>query len=146
MLPGSRLGEVQRLLPVFIETLRRLQAGRPPFSVAVPLVAHVAPIVRDMLASSGLDFVTINDEADKFDGFAASDLALVKSGTATLELALSRVPAIIAYRLNPISQSLLVTNAVGRYVGLPNIILDREVMPGIAAISMQGRSSRGGAG
>jgi lipid-A-disaccharide synthase len=129
MLPGSRKGEVERLLPVFIETIRRVQAGRPPMTLVVPTVPHVAVQVKDGLAGSGLEAIFVDSEAEKFDAFAASDGAVAKSGTVTLELALSGVPAIVAYRVNALSYAIAIRLANFKYAALPNLILDRPLMP-----------------
>jgi lipid-A-disaccharide synthase len=129
MLPGSRRGEVDRLLPVFIAALRRLQKGREPFIVAVPVPDYLHETVRAGLSGSGLKTVLLSGDTEKFDAFAAAELALAKSGTVTLELALSGVPAVIAYRVHPVSHFIARRLAVGKYVGLPNVILDRPLMP-----------------
>jgi lipid-A-disaccharide synthase len=129
MLPGSRAGEIDRLLPVFVEALSGLKWGRQPFAVAVPVPEHLQAKVRAGMADSGLETIFITGEAEKFDAFAAAELALAKSGTVTLELALSGVPAVIAYRIHPISHFIARRLAVGKYAGLPNVILDRPLVP-----------------
>jgi lipid-A-disaccharide synthase len=129
MLPGSRTGEIDRMLPVFLETLRRLQSGRAPFAVAVPVPDYLAAKVRAGMLGSGLDAIMLSGDAEKFDAFAAAEVALAKSGTVTLELALSAVPAVIAYKVNRISYFIAKRLQVGRYAGLPNVILDRPLMP-----------------
>jgi lipid-A-disaccharide synthase len=129
MLPGSRNGEVERLLPVFIETLQRVQTGRPRMTIVVPTVPHVAARVNRLLMGSGLDTVLIEGDAEKFDAFAVSEVALAKSGTVTLELALSGVPAIVAYRVNALSYAIAIRLANFKYAALPNLVLDRLLMP-----------------
>ena len=129
MLPGSRTGEIERMLPVFLEAARRLQRGRGVFTVVVPVPAYLAGKVRAGLTNSGLDCVLIEGEAEKFDAFAAAELALAKSGTVTLELALSGVPTVIAYRINRLTHFIAVRMTFGKYAGLPNVILDRPLMP-----------------
>jgi lipid-A-disaccharide synthase len=129
MLPGSRAGEVGRLLPVFLDALRRLQAGRPPFTVAVPVPAYLADRVRAGIADAGLEAILVEGDREKFDAFEAADLALAKSGTVTLELALSGVPAVIAYKVNWLSYQIASRMASIRYVGLPNVILGRGLVP-----------------
>ncbi len=129
MLPGSRGTEIDRLLPIFIAALRRLQSGREAFTTVVPVPPYLAAKVRAGLADSGLDTVLIEGETEKFDAFAAADLALAKSGTVTLELALSGVPAVIAYRVNWLSYFIASRMASLKYAGLPNVILDRLLMP-----------------
>jgi lipid-A-disaccharide synthase len=129
MLPGSRAGEIDRMLPVFIEALRRLQVGRGAFTIALPVPAYLVDTVRAGMAGAGLDAVLITGDAEKFDAFAAAELALAKSGTVTLELALSGVPTVIAYRINPLTHFIAVRMTFGKYAGLPNVILDRFLMP-----------------
>jgi lipid-A-disaccharide synthase len=129
MLPGSRTGEIDRLLPVFLQALRRLRQGRAPFTVAVPVPDYLEERVRAGLAGSGLETVVLTGDVEKFDAFAAAEAALAKSGTVTLELALSGVPAVIAYKVNPVSYRIAKRLQVGKYVGLPNVILDRPLMP-----------------
>lgn len=129
MLPGSRAGEIDRMLPVFTEALRRLQAGRGAFTIAVPVPAYLADKMRAGMAALGMDTVLITDDAEKFDAFAAAELALAKSGTVTLELALSGVPAVIGYRINRLTHFIAVRMTFGKYAGLPNVILDRPLMP-----------------
>jgi lipid-A-disaccharide synthase len=128
MLPGSRPGEVERLLPIFVAALQRLQ-GKHSFVAAVPVVPAVAHYVRAGLAGSGLDAILVEGEADKFDAFAAAQAALAKSGTGTLELALCSVPSVIAYRVNALSYAIARRMGRVRFIGLPNIILDRALMP-----------------
>jgi len=69
-------------------------------------------------------------EDDTYNLIGASDLALVSSGTATLECALLERPMVIVYRLGPLSYVLgrLLVRGV-RYIGMPNIVAGREVVP-----------------
>ncbi len=129
MLPGSRVGEVERMLGVFLKGLKLLQAGRPAFTVAVPAPAHIADRVKAGLAASGFDAIVVQGDADKFDAFAAADVALGKSGTVTLELALSGVPTVVAYRINRLTHFIVSRIITGKYAALPNVILDRQLMP-----------------
>jgi len=129
MLPGSRVGEIDRIMPVFQEALRRLQQGRAPFTVVVPVPDYLAGKVRAGLDGSSLETILLTGDAEKFDAFATAELALAKSGTVTLELALSGVPAVIGYRINRLTHFIAVRMTFGKYAGLPNVILDRPLMP-----------------
>ncbi len=129
MLPGSRQGEVNRLLPIFVDALKRVQSNRPGMTVIVPVAPEMTAQVRGALAQSGFDSLVIEGDVEKFDGFAAAEVALAKSGTVTLELALAGVPAVIAYRINPITHAIVSRIVRGRFAGLPNVILGRELMP-----------------
>ena len=129
VLPGSRSGEVRRLLPVFRETLERLAGNIPALHLAVPTVGTVAELVRDAVAGWPWPVTVTLGEEEKQDAFAASRAALGASGTVALELALAGVPQVTAYRLNP------ATALIGRAVVRTrrfcpvNIVLDRPVVP-----------------
>lgn len=128
ILPGSRPGEVARHLDIFRETARQLGAGRKLVTV-MPTVRGVAAQVRAGTAEWPGRCIVVEGEAEKFDAFAASDVALAASGTVALELALANVPAVVAYRVNPVSAWLARRFITVRYVNLVNILLDRPVVP-----------------
>lgn len=129
VLPGSRRGETARLLPVFGATLGHLKRARPRLRAVVPTVAGVAGDVSRVVAKWPVPALVIDGESEKFDGFAASDAALAASGTVALELALARVPTVIAYRVNPLTAWLLRRLIRIPYANLVNIVLEREVVP-----------------
>ncbi|MGV6871105.1 lipid-A-disaccharide synthase [Pseudochelatococcus sp. B33] len=129
VLPGSRRSEVARLLPVFAETLPLLaeQAGRP-LRFVLPAVAHVAPMIREAVAQWPVKPDIIDGEAEKHAAFRRAHAALAASGTVTLELALSGVPMVVAYKVSwlesQVRHFLTVTT-----VTYANLILDEHVIP-----------------
>ena len=129
VLPGSRRGETARLLPVFGATLGLLKRTRPRLHAVVPTVGAVAGGVSEAAAGWPVPALVVDSESEKFDGFAASDAALAASGTVALELALARVPAVIAYRVNPLTAWLARRLIRVPYANLVNIVLEREVVP-----------------
>ena len=129
VLPGSRGGEVNRLLPVFGEALRRLEGMVGPFRVAVPTVATVAEAVAAGVRDWPGRPLLLRGAADKYDAFAASRAALAASGTVALELALARVPMAVAYRLNPLTEVLLDRILKVRQVNLVNLLIGRPLVP-----------------
>ena len=129
VLPGSRAGEVGRHLPIFRATVTRLQKEWPDLHTVMPTVAGVADLVRASASTWPGRLTVVSGQAEKFNAFAAANVALAASGTVALELALSRVPAVIAYRLSPITAWLVRRAVKVRYVNLVNILLDRPVVP-----------------
>ncbi|HZU91678.1 MAG TPA: lipid-A-disaccharide synthase, partial [Stellaceae bacterium] len=122
VLPGSRSGEVARLLPIFGRTLALLEQAIGRFRVVVPTVATVAATVEQAVGAwPGRPIVVHRSEA-KYDGFAASRAALAASGTVALELALARLPMVVGYRLNPLSEALLARAVKVRQVNLVNLL------------------------
>jgi lipid-A-disaccharide synthase len=129
VLPGSRRGEVGRLLPIFAETAARLSRSVPGLVAVLPTLPAVAERVAASARSWPLPAIVLTDTSEKFDAFAAATAALAASGTVALELALSRTPAVVAYRVNPLTA--LVARQLIRvsHVALPNIIAGHTVMP-----------------
>src|SRR5437588_11086763 len=129
VLPGSRGGEVSRLLPIFGAALRRLEATPGPFRVAVPTVETVAERVTAGVRDWPGGPVVLRGAAAKYDAFTASRAALAASCTVALELALAGVPMVIAYRLNPLTEALLDKLLHVRRYSLVNLLLDHPVVP-----------------
>ena len=129
VLPGSRGGEVRRLLPIFGHALLRLERMVGPFRIAVPTVATVADLVSQGVRLWPGRPIVLRGMHDKYDAFAASRAALAASGTVALELAIARVPMAIAYRLNPLTEALLDRIVKVRQVNLINLLLDRPLVP-----------------
>lgn len=129
VLPGSRRGEVERLIGVFGEAARRVAARHPRLRVIVPTVEVVETAVRAAVADwPGQPIVTLS-ELEKFGAFAAADAALAASGTVSLELALCGCPTVVAYRMNAVTMAMARRFASVRWVSLANILLEREVIP-----------------
>ncbi|MFD2261267.1 lipid-A-disaccharide synthase [Lacibacterium aquatile] len=129
VLPGSRQGEVTRLLPVFAATVELLAEQVPGLQLVVPTVPQVADRVAEAIRSWPGDPLLVTDSVVKFDAFAASRAALAASGTVALELALAKLPAVIAYKVNPFTAWMLRRLLTIRYAALPNLILDEPLMP-----------------
>lgn len=129
VLPGSRRGEVTRLLPVFRAALEQVAATRPGLVAVVPTVATVAGTVRATVADWPLRTLVVEGDAAKYDAFAAAEVAVAASGTVALELALSGLPAVIAYRVNPVTAALVRRLIRVKYVNLVNLMLDRMLVP-----------------
>jgi lipid-A-disaccharide synthase len=122
VMPGSRQGEVARLLPVLDQALRHLRQDK--LVSVMPLAPSVAGFVQQATGSWTRRPVLVETEAAKHDAFAASAAALTKSGTSTLELALAGVPMALAYRVNPLSAAIAKRLVSVRYAGLVNLLAE----------------------
>lgn len=128
VLPGSRGGEVSRLMPVFGSALRLLEGMVGSHRVVVPTVETVAGAVAAGVRDWPGRPIVLRGVQPKYDAFAASRAALAASGSVALELALARLPMVVAYRLNPLTEALLDRVLKVRQVNLVNLILDRPVV------------------
>ncbi len=129
VLPGSRRGEVSRLTPVFGQALALLAADRPGLQAVIPTLDHVAPDVRALTSAWPVKATLLRGEPAKADAFAASDVALAASGTVSLELALAGLPAVIAYRMNPVTAFIGMRMLQVPYVTLVNLLAERGAVP-----------------
>jgi lipid-A-disaccharide synthase len=128
VLPGSRGGEVRRLIPIFGETLRLSAAAVGPFRVAVPTVETVAETVAEAVRNWPGEPVVLRGDAAKYDAFAASRAALAASGTVALELAMAGLPMTVGYRLSRPTEIMLDRVIKVRQVNLVNLILGRSLV------------------
>lgn len=129
LLPGSRQGEVSRLLPVFAETVTRLGRRFPDLQIVIPTVPSVDAHVRAAVSGWSNAPILVEDSQQKADVFAAADLALAASGTVTYELAAAGLPMVVAYRVAPVTALILRVLLKVRYASVVNLILSRPVVP-----------------
>jgi lipid-A-disaccharide synthase len=128
ILPGSRHSEVSRLLPEMLMACRIMTERISPLQFVLPFAGTLDPaFVQDILRQSPVKVNVIRDEI--YDVLAISDVAMVASGTATLETALLETPMVVVYKISPASY------AIGRrfiridHISLPNIIAGRAIVP-----------------
>lgn len=129
VLPGSRRSEIKVLLPDFAATLAILKERHPGLTVVVPTLGKVAAPVRVAAAYWPVPTIVVEGDGEKYDAMAASVTALAASGTVALELALARLPAVIAYRIHPLTYRLYRRLIRVKYANLVNIMLDRMLVP-----------------
>jgi lipid-A-disaccharide synthase len=129
VLPGSRAGEVDRLMPVFGDAVRRLSAGRPDLRVALGVADGVAGRLTARLATWPRRPFLVEGEAARLSAMRAATVALACSGTVTTELALAGCPMVVAYKLGPLTH--LVAKALIRtpYITLFNVAAGAFVAP-----------------
>lgn len=131
MLPGSRQSEVNRHAELFIETAAHIKRDYPNVRFLVPLVTRqTRNIFEKTLEARGYQDIPIQLLfGHAHDAMEASDFVLVASGTATLEAALLKRPMIITYRMSRLSWFVLKRMQYLPYVGLPNILAKRFIVP-----------------
>lgn len=135
VLPGSRASEIgalgERFLSVAIEMSASHQVVLPAASAAVHRQIRALPTWRQA-ESKGVLLLDPTRPADlsvSYQAMQAADLALVASGTATLEAALHGLPMVIAYRVPALTYWLMKRKAQVQRIGLPNLLLNRDLVP-----------------
>lgn len=131
ILPGSRNGEVSRLAPIYVDTIKRLSAERPATRFLVPLITRsTRDIFERALHERGANELPVRMMfGHAHDAMAAADVVLVASGTATLEAALLKRPMVISYKVG--KWTFRIVRAMGYlpWVGLPNILAREFLVP-----------------
>ncbi len=131
LLPGSRQSEVQAMADLFVRTARRLLELQPDATFLVPMVSretrHLFEETLYRLKAQDLPLTILFGHAH--DALIACDAALVASGTATLEAALLKRPMVISYKMPDLSWRIIKHKKYLPYVGLPNILAGRFVVP-----------------
>ncbi|MFT6674114.1 MAG: lipid-A-disaccharide synthase [Sulfitobacter sp.] len=137
MLPGSRTGEVSKLLPVFEQVAARLVQDRPEMRVVIPAAAPVAQVVKQAsLGWAGRPVVLDPSDLDlnaglsrKRAAFRAADVAVAASGTVSLELAAAQTPMVIAYDMNWLSRQIIGRMVTVDTVTLVNLVSETRSVP-----------------
>ncbi len=134
ILPGSRRGEVQRMLPVFLQTAALIQRYLPECQFVLPVAPGLSRawveecITREGQANPRIPKISIV-ERQTYDAMAASSLLLLASGTVTLEAAILRVPMLVAYRVSSMTYHLARRIVHVKFMSLVNLIAGRGVVP-----------------
>jgi lipid-A-disaccharide synthase len=129
LLPGSRVAEVKKLLPVFKEALMKLREKKKDFYIIIPTLPFLRDLVEEEVLSWKIPTIITIDQQEKYQAMVASTIALAASGTVSLELALAGVPMVITYKVNPMTAWIVRKLIRVRHVCLVNIILGKAVVP-----------------
>ncbi len=132
ILPGSRHGEVTRLVDVFAEAAARVHASVASARFVIPVASEpLKPLVQAAVDGAGIAPVTTLITGQSIQAMQAADLVILASGTAVLESALLGKPSIAAYKLAPFSAAIVRTFRLLKldYVTLPNNLTPEPMIP-----------------
>lgn len=130
--PGSRIGEVKKIFPHFIEAINALKPRLKNLSVVIPAVAKTKHIIEKLALDLDVKYVIVDangEHAEKHEALLASDCALAKSGTNTLEASIYQLPMVVCYKVNFVTYVMAKILLRIRFANLVNLILEREVIP-----------------
>jgi lipid-A-disaccharide synthase len=129
LLPGSRSNEIRFILPVFRDAMALLAQRIPGLVTVLPTIPHVAAKVAAATENWPTPLHVLHSEDDKYAAFDAADVALAASGTVTAELALSKTPMVVGYRVGGLTYALSSLIMHVKYITLVNVLLEREAVP-----------------
>ncbi len=129
VLPGSRSTEIERLAPVFGETIGRLAELRGRIDFVLPTLPSKVTQIEATVSGWPVKPRIILDEKEKLAAFRRARLALAASGTVTLELALAEVPTVAAYKVSRLEAPIARRVIRSPSAILPNLIIGENVVP-----------------
>lgn len=129
LLPGSRLSEISRLLPIFRQTISLVRERLGPLEILLPAVPHLEKIIARDVASWPFPVTLLHGEDEKWRGFRRARAALAASGTVSLELAVAGIPMVIAYKVEPWSAFIMRRLIKVNTVVLANLVIGHNVVP-----------------
>ena len=137
LLPGSRIGELQRMLPIFLETAKLLANKFPNITFICPTPKVVSKQFEELVLKQDIEIKHISAESSSSEEFekskrslyACSDLALATSGTVVLELAKANVPMVVGYRTGFLTQIIYRLFITVSSANLINLITKKNDIP-----------------
>lgn len=129
LIPGSRMNEVKKLLPLFRKTVDMMNAcGYTEYKFVIPTVETTDKYIREQTTNWKIK-PTIVSAPSRYDWYAKTHVAIAASGTVSAELAMMHIPAIIVYKMNRITTWIVRMIITVKWVSLVNILMKREIYP-----------------
>ena len=128
ILPGSRKGEVERLMPVYKNVIEKAGHMHDHVKFILPAMDSVKAEIKAHLKHWDAK-IRVVSQKDKWDAFAGSDIALAASGSVALELGMAKLPMVIAYKVSAVSAWIFRRFAKVPFVCLINILKQKQVVP-----------------
>ncbi|RVT87494.1 lipid-A-disaccharide synthase [Inhella crocodyli] len=127
LLPGSRASEIDLIAPAVLGAAQRLQNSDPGLQLVLPCAPGMSSRLQPLIPAGLANLQVLEGQAH--DALAACDVAIVASGTATLEAALFKRPMVIAYRVSPANHRRMKKLQLQPWVGLPNVLAREFLVP-----------------
>ena len=129
LLPGSRRSEIQYIAPRVFAAAAEMHRQRPGVRFVVPVVTGLRHVIEPLRRRHAPDAPIVLLDGNSHDALSACDVAIVASGTATLETALFKRPMVVVYAMHPLTYQMGKRMAYLPWVSLPNILLREFAVP-----------------
>lgn len=127
LIPGSRMSEVKKLLPVFRKVTETL-AGNPDFKFVIPTVETTRDYITDQIQKWTVKPELI-PSCQRYDLYENTYIAIAASGTVSAELAIMHIPTIVVYKMNPVTMWMAKFAVKIQWVSLVNILQQKGIYP-----------------
>lgn len=129
LLPGSRLSEVKKTLPILRNVVNGITSSQQQnYQYVIPTVETTDAYIKQSIQKWEIT-PTIIPSNKRYDVFTKTFIAIAASGTISAELAIMHIPTIVFYKMNPISTFIIRMIILIKWVSLVNILLKKEVFP-----------------
>ena len=129
LVPGSRMSEIKKLLPVFQETADMLiRCGYKDYKFVIPTVETTDEYIRNDVKNWRVKPKIVSAK-ERYDVYANTYIAIVASGTVSAELAIMHIPTIVVYKMNPLTTLLAHILLRVKWASLVNILMDKTIFP-----------------
>ncbi len=132
LIPGSRISEVKRHLPIMLDLAKRLSYIDPTLRFIIPVLPATSDVVANICMTTNNmkpDNVELIPHHDRFNQLANSRLAIATSGSVTLELACLNIATIVMYRMHPVTMMLVKIWAITPYCTIINYLANKIIIP-----------------
>lgn len=137
IMPGSRGGELSRLVEPFLETAKKLHQEDSELQFVAPMISEKRKEQFLALKSTIAPNLPVTIFVDQTqDVMAAADCLLIASGTVTLEAALIKRPMVVAYKVNTLTYHLVKRMMKIKWFSLPNLLADKELLPELIQLNV----------
>lgn len=127
IMPGSRDNEVEKHMPILMDIIEAIEKRVENLKILLPLAENIDQKIIEKYQKGNIEITYLKGLS--YDALANSDLAIIASGSATLEAAILGTPTIVIYKISPLSYVFARLLVKINYISLPNIIAGKEVFP-----------------
>jgi lipid-A-disaccharide synthase len=129
MLPGSRFGEIKKLLPVFIESANLLKANYTNIKFYVVTLKEYKDVITNAFDKTKLDYYVTDHDKERYNIYSKVDFVLCASGSVTMEVAKAGTAMLVVYKLNFFTWFILKAMVKVKTATILNIILKENIIP-----------------
>ena len=129
MLPGSRFGEIKKLLPVFIESANLLKANYTNIKFYVVTLKEYKDVITNAFDKTKLDYYVTDNDKERYNIYSKVDFVLCASGSVTMEVAKAGTAMLVVYKLNFLTWFILKAMVKVKTATILNIILKENIIP-----------------
>lgn len=128
LFPGSRKQEIKKLLPILLK-FAELISKKYSLIFLIPVSSnHFVPYIKDLLLEYAEINITLINQGN-YKSYKQCDIAVLASGTVSLELALLKIPMVVVYKVNYLTYLFAKLLVKSKYISLPNILLNENIVP-----------------